>query len=313
MIGHLLAFICVFVWGITFISTKILLQHMDPSDILFIRFFLGYLALWALFPRKGEKYRSKVELFCLLGGFLGTFVYFYLENVALCFTTASNVGVLLCLAPFFTAILSKLIDPQGNTLSKNFFIGLVISFIGVVLICFGGQSVNFNPMGDGLAIIAALAWACYSLVLKRISDFKIPGILSTRKIFGYGLLFIGSAYLFKGGPVTFKTLLLPSVGLNLLFLGLLASAACYVMWTNAVSIIGPGPSTIYIYLSPVVCLICANIVLNERLTTWGLWGSALVLVGLVLSQLSKSALTGIKNYLSDRFVKHRKDDEISAE
>ena len=278
---------------------------MDPSDILFIRFLLGYIALWALFPRKGEKCGIRAELYCLLGGFLGTFVYFYLENVALCFTTASNVGVLLCLAPFFTAILSKLIDPKSNSLGTSFFVGLVISFVGVVFICFGGQTVSFNPMGDGLAIVAALAWACYSLVLKKISDFKLPGLLSTRKIFGYGLLFIGGAYLIKGESVSFDTLLLPSVGLNLLFLGLLASAACYVMWTNAVSIIGPGPSTIYIYLSPVVCLICANIVLDERLTTWGLWGSALVLVGLVLSQLSKSALTYIKNYLSGQFVRNR--------
>lgn len=57
-IGHLLALVCILVWGVTFISTKILLQYIGPADILIARFFLGYLALWLLFPRIGKNYRK---------------------------------------------------------------------------------------------------------------------------------------------------------------------------------------------------------------------------------------------------------------
>lgn len=210
-----------------------------------------------------------------------------MENVALCYTTASNVGVLICLSPFFTAMLSKIINPKQTSLSLAFFAGLLISFIGVGLICLAGQEIEFNPLGDGLAILAALVWAAYSITLKRIAQFDMPILLSTRKIFGYSLLFIGGAFLLTEKKLSVDTLLIPEVYLNLLFLGLLASAACYAMWTKAVTIIGPGPSTIYIYLTPVICIISANIVLHEQLTKWGILGTGLVLVGLIFSQMSK--------------------------
>lgn len=210
-----------------------------------------------------------------------------MENVALCYTTASNVGVLICLAPFFTAMLSKIINPKQTSLSLAFFAGLLISFVGVGMICLAGQEIEFNPLGDGLAISAALVWAAYSITLKRIAQFDMPILLSTRKIFGYSLLFIGGAFLLTEKKLSIDTLLIPEVYLNLLFLGLLASAACYAMWTKAVTIIGPGPSTIYIYLTPVICIISANIVLHEQLTKWGFLGTGLVLVGLICSQMSK--------------------------
>lgn len=286
-IGHLLALTCIFIWGVTYISTKVLLQHIGPADILIARFFLGYLALWLLYPKFGKRYGKVAELYCLLAGFLGIFVYFYMENVALVYTTASNVGVLICLAPFFTTMLSKILNPKQTTLYPAFFAGLVISFVGVGMICLAGQEIEFNPMGDGLAISAALVWAAYSITLKKVAQFDMPILLSTRKIFGYSLLFIGGAFLLADKKLSIDTLLIPEVSLNLVFLGLFASAACYAMWTKAVTIIGPGPSSVYIYLTPVICLITANIVLHEQLTRWGLIGTCLVFIGLIFSQMSQ--------------------------
>ena len=49
--GHLAAFITILIWGTTFISTKVLLKTFSPVEILFIRFVMGYLALWLVCPR----------------------------------------------------------------------------------------------------------------------------------------------------------------------------------------------------------------------------------------------------------------------
>ena len=51
IIGHLLAFFTVFVWSTTFVSSKIILQYMTPAQLVIIRFFLGYIALWVFKPK----------------------------------------------------------------------------------------------------------------------------------------------------------------------------------------------------------------------------------------------------------------------
>ena len=47
-LGHLIAFFTVFVWGLTFVSTKVLLDNFSPAEILFIRFLLGFIALFII-------------------------------------------------------------------------------------------------------------------------------------------------------------------------------------------------------------------------------------------------------------------------
>ena len=50
LIGHGLALITVFIWGITFISTKILLKELAPVEILFYRFAIAYILLFLIYP-----------------------------------------------------------------------------------------------------------------------------------------------------------------------------------------------------------------------------------------------------------------------
>ena len=281
---------CAVVWGATFISTKVLLEYLSPLQILFSRFLLGYIALWCLYPHRSPKYGRKAQLLFALAGFLGTFLYFLMENVALQHTTASNVGVLVSLAPLFTAAVSKLENPK-LTLSLQFFVGAVLSFVGVLLIVFGdNMSLVINPLGDTLALGAAFVWALYSIVLNKLSVYKAPILVSTRTIFGYGLIFIVAGVLyaddFPGSEILLKT----EVWSNLIFLGFIACAARYSMWTMAVETIGPDRTALYLYLVPVICLVCSYLILGENLTAWSAAGTFLVLFGLILSQLDSSSL-----------------------
>ena len=90
-------------------------------------------------------------------------------------------------------------------------------------------------------------------------------------------------------PIALETFKHVEVWSNLAFLGFIASAACYAMWTGAVEKIGASSATIYVYLIPVIWLICAYIVLDEKLTMWSGTGTLLVLCGLVISQLDFSS------------------------
>ncbi len=109
IIGHIAAFLPVLnYWGTTFISTKVLLISFEPVEILFIRFMIGYFALWCVCPRRLKVRRRKQEWYFAAAGLCGVTLYYLFENIALTYTLASNVGVIISIAPFFTVIFSCL-------------------------------------------------------------------------------------------------------------------------------------------------------------------------------------------------------------
>ena len=152
--GQVLALLCAVIWGETFISTKVL--YLSPLQILFSRFLLGYFALWCLYPHQSEKYGAKAQWLFALAGFTGTFLYFWMENVALKYTTVSNFGVSVSFAPFFSVAVGLFENPNLN-LSLLFFVGSGLSFLGVLLLVFEeNKSLTINPLGDSLSVGAAL-------------------------------------------------------------------------------------------------------------------------------------------------------------
>ena len=174
-LGHVLTLMTIIIWGTTFVSTKVLLEAFTPIEILFFRFTLGYLSLWAIYPRKGTYGTLRQELLFAAAGLCGVTLYFLLENIALTYTFASNVGVIISIAPFFTAFLANwLLD--GEPLRKRFFVGFAAALTGIILIGLNGNFVlKLNPVGDILATLAAVVWACYSILMKKIGAFLYLG------------------------------------------------------------------------------------------------------------------------------------------
>lgn len=188
--GHLAALFTIIIWGTTFISTKILLTDFRPVEILFFRFVMGFAALFLVCPHRLKTVSRRQEMTFVLAGLCGICLYYLLENIALTYTMASNVGVIISVAPFFTAILSHLFMKSEEKLRANFFIGFVVAMAGAWLISFNGSKLELNPMGDILAVLAAFVWACYSLLTRKISSFGYPVVLTTRRTFFYGILFM---------------------------------------------------------------------------------------------------------------------------
>lgn len=294
--GHIAALITILIWGTTFISTKILLAEFEPVEILFFRFLIGFLALSAAHPHRLRKTNTvqalsendfagrHQELTFALAGLCGVCLYYLLENIALTFTMASNVGVIISAAPFFTAFLTHLFFKGEEPLRPGFFLGFGIAIAGICLISFNGSIMELNPAGDLLAIIAAFTWACYSVLTRKISRFGYPVIQTTRRIFFWGILFMIPTlffFPFHFGPERFSN---PVYLLNILFLGLCASALCFVTWNFAVSTLGAVKTSIYIYMVPVITVITSLIVLQEKITGLSALGVLLTLAGLIISE-----------------------------
>lgn len=281
--GHLAAFITILIWGTTFISTKVLLETFSPVEILFIRFVMGYLALWLVCPRTLKLDSRRQEPLFMAAGLCGITMYYLLENIALTFTLASNVGVIISIAPFFTAILSCLFL-GGTRPGRQFFIGFLLAMAGIFLLSFGSSSLSINPMGDILAVAAAIIWAVYSTLTKKISALGYGTIQTTRRTFFYGLIFMIPALALMDFNVSLSQVTSPLNLCNLLFLGLGASALCFVTWNLAVKILGSVRTSVYIYMVPVITTVSSALVLKEPVTMIAVCGIALTLAGLFLSE-----------------------------
>jgi drug/metabolite transporter (DMT)-like permease len=156
--------------------------------------------------------------------------------------------------------------------------------VGISLISFSGAKLELNLTGDLLSLLAAFVWGCYSVLIKKISRFGYPTILTTRRIFGYGILFMIPALLWFDFHLNLQRFTNPVYLLNIIYLGFGASALCFVTWNLAVKILGAVKTTVYIYLGPVITVITSAIILHEKITAWSIGGTALILTGLILSE-----------------------------
>ena len=281
--GHLASLLTIIIWGTTFISTKILLVDFQPVEILFFRFLIGLAALLLVYPHRLKGTNKRQELTFAAAGLCGICMYYLLENIALTYTMASNVGVIISVAPFFTALLSHLFL-KAEKPKANFYIGFAVAMAGICLISFNGSKLELNPAGDLLALLAALIWACYSVLTKKISGYGYHTILTTRRIFCYGILFMIPTLFLFDFKLELARFANPVYLFNIIFLGLGASALCFVTWNFAVKVLGAIKTSIYIYMVPVITVITSVVVLHEEITIMAAVGTVLTLAGLFLSE-----------------------------
>lgn len=284
-IGHLTALVTILIWGTTFVSTKLLLNTFTPVEILFIRFVIGYIALLLFYPKLLKIDNKQHEWLFMAAGISGITLYYLLENMALTFTTASNVGIIITIAPFFTALLASWLLTSEKKPQLTFYIGFLIALCGVILISHHSSRIlELNPVGDLLAVLAAIAWAIYAILTRKISQLNYHPIQATRHTFFYGLLFMLPILLLMGIRFDTTDLITPVNRTNILFLGLGASALCFVTWNIAVKLLGAVKTSVYIYLAPLITVTTSVFILSEPLTPTLITGALLTLLGLWLSE-----------------------------
>lgn len=276
---HVLAIAVVVVWGLTYISTKVLIQQgLHPHEIFFYRFLVAYAGIWLIAPHRLRARSWKDESLLALGGIFGGSLYFYTENTALGLTQVSNVAFLLCTAPLLTAFLSAALYKEDR-LTGRLLSGSLLALCGVGLIVFGGKGgLKVSPAGDLLTLCAAFSWACYSLVIRRLSG-RYPVSFITRKVFFYGVITILPLFALFPFRSNISILCQSEVWMNLLFLALVASLICFVVWNVALKKIGMMRTSNYIYLSPLVTLVASMCILGERLTFLSAVGAVCILGG----------------------------------
>lgn len=291
---HLVAFLTVAIWGTTFVWTKLLIANgLSPAQIFTLRFVLAYALMLAFavatVRRKPMRWFAsgwRDELLMVALGVTGGSLYFYTENEALRFTTATNTSLIVCSCPLFTMFAARLFFPSERLKAAQVG-GSLLACAGMAVVVLNGRFVlHLSPVGDALAFAACVCWAAYSLLMKLVADRYEPMFL-TRKVFFYGLLTILPYYAFVPAMPSVEVLLRPQVAANLLFLGCVASMVCFLTWNWALAHLGAVKCTNWVYLNPITTMIFASTLLGEQITAYFLAGTAMLLAGMYLAE-SKS-------------------------
>ena len=269
------------VWGETFVSSKVLLNAgLMPADIFLYRFTIAYLGMIAMSHRRMWMKSLKHELLIAICGIAGGSMYFLTENMALRYSTASNVAILVGTTPLVTAILLACCYKEER-MSRRQVVGSLIALLGMILVVLNGQLVlHLNPRGDVLALCASALWGVYSLILKVVSP-RYDAVFITRKVFGYGLITILPWFaLVEPLAVDSALLMQPVIWGNLLWLGLVASLGCYLAWNWVLPRVGVVRSTNILYTQSAFTMAIAAIVLGERITWMAVAGVLVLIAGM---------------------------------
>lgn len=309
---YILAAFCILVWGVSFICTKYLLRTFSSLEILILRFVTGYIAFCIISPKPLKTSGIKEELLFMGAGLCGITIYQFVENIAIYFTAANNVSIIVSTCPMFTAIIAAIFLHE-KTITKNFVLGFVIAMTGIVLVTLNGSSeFSLSPKGDLLALGSAICWGFYSLFVSKINSLGHGNFASTRRIFFWALIFMiplavyGLVFGGKSTSINFC----PAENtarwsdwkniLNLVILGVFASSLAFVAWNKTCKALGTVKTTAAIYMVCVVTIIFSFIFLGEKISLTGLFGTFLTILGLFISEKKqnkniKTQTSGAKN------------------
>ena len=282
--AHIGALITVTAWGVSFISTKVLLNNgLGPAEIYIYRFILAYLLILIACHNRLWANSLRDEFLFMVCGLCAGSIYFIAENMALEYTLVTNVSLLVTTSPLITTMLMWMIYKNEKP-GKGTIVGSLIAFIGVACVIFNSSFViESNPIGDILSILAAVSWSIYSLVLKKLNAMYSVMFIS-RKTFFYGVLTALPFMLFQPNLCSPIVLLRPEVWGNLLFLGAFASMLAYILWAQSVKHLGAIKASNYMYISPIITLVASVAFLGEDLSLIGGTGCALILGGMWLGE-----------------------------
>lgn len=275
--------LAIFIWAGNTVINKLAVGAIFPAEIGFYRWLLAGVLFTPFMLKKVIAHWPQIRpnlgrIFIL--GVLGMAVYQSLAYFAATLTTATNMGIILSLMPLMS--LAMAIISLGQRLTAGALVGAVLSFAGVLVVVSSGSlgallqhGVN---LGDAMMLVATLAYAVYSTLLKKW-QLRLPPLVLL-----YLQVLVAIVVLFSLFAMS------PKTGLNLqnvplvLYACLLASMVAPLAWMQAVQRLGPSRTTLFFNLLPLITALIAAVVLKEQLAMYHLVGGLLTLAGVVLSE-----------------------------
>jgi drug/metabolite transporter (DMT)-like permease len=276
-------------WAGNFIVVKDAITLLPPVAFTFLRYSLAAITLLCILRwTEGAIRLPRPEtLRILLLGGLGFGIYQILWTVGLQTISAGDSSLIIAATPVFTAVIAVLI--RADTLSPVKGLGILLSFIGVVLVIAAGVGLELtgSPVGYALTLAATICWATYTAVGANVLRRHSPLVLTTWATIGgtFVLAPIGIGQLLAPGaigPAQADALL--SIVFAVAYSGILAAAIANVIVFNGVRLLGPTRITAMQSLTPALAVILAYIFLSEPIRVGQVIGGVIIVAGVALTR-----------------------------
>lgn len=279
--------LAILIWAGNTVVTKMSAGAIFPAEIGFYRWLLAGLLFTPFLLRPMLRHWPEIrpnlgKIFIL--GVLGMAVYQSLAYFAAGITSATNMGIILSLMPLMA--LAMAIVSLGQRLSYGALVGALVSLAGVLLVVSAGDlrvllQHGLNA-GDALMLVATLAYALYSTLLKKW-QLRLPPLLLLYLQVLVAIVVLLPLFLFSAKTGLGRG----NIGL-VLYACILASMVAPLVWMQAVHRLGPSRTTLFFNLLPAVTAVIAALVLDEQLALYHLAGGLLTLAGVILAERWKT-------------------------
>jgi drug/metabolite transporter (DMT)-like permease len=282
--------LAVVIWSGNTVVSKMAAGTIAPAEISFYRWLLAALLFTplALRPvlRNWRAIRPQLGRIAVLG-LLGMVVYQSLAYYAAYMTTATHMGIIGSLTPMMVLALSILL--LGQRLTAGAVAGSLVSIAGVAVVVSSGNLGTLLEsganLGDGLMLLAMLAYAVYVILLKRWGMKEVPALQLLYLQIVCAVIVLLPLYLLTP-RMGLSAANLPLIG----FAGLGASMLAPLVWMHTVAHIGPSRASMFFNLIPLFTALIAAAVIGESLAAYHAVGGVLTVAGVLLAELWKAPL-----------------------
>ncbi len=273
-------------WGITFVAFKFANESFGPIAIVFIRLIVSipFLFGFALISGRMMKIRKEDFKWFLLLAFFEPLIYFLGEAFGLTMVSSTVGAIIIATIPLFVPIAAYFLLKERLTLTN--IIGLFVSFIGVILVILASEGkFSGNIKGILLMFVAVFAVVGYTILAKKLVH-SYNGIIITAWQSSIGAVLFLPLFLIVEWKRIDLSMMVGESFWAIMYLGIFGSGICFILFTTALRVLGASKANVFINLIPVVTAIVSYFVLKESMPAMKIIGIAVVLSGLLLSQLT---------------------------
>lgn len=276
--AELVLFCLTLIWGSTFVLGKIVLREMTPLQTIAIRFTFSSVVLLlvasrSIFPIRADQVRKGF----LLGLFL--FLGFVPQTIGLTLTSASKSAFITGMMVVFVPLLQIVIERRPPKLGNLLGVAGVVA--GLWLLTSPSGS-SFNA-GDALTLVCAALFGVYIVYLDVVSNDMTPAQLTFIQVITNAVLAILAMALFERSPIRISWTGVATI----FYLSVFATLLTTFMQTRYQKYTTPTRAVIIFTIEPVFASFLAAIVLGEQLGLQGVLGGALIIAGVLVSELSE--------------------------
>jgi drug/metabolite transporter (DMT)-like permease len=275
--------LCVFFWGVSFISIKAALPVYPPMSLGMLRFAIALVVLYFFRLRAGKKAGKSEKLnirdlpALIAASVSGVTLYFFFENNGVKRVSVSEAAIITGAIPVVTMAAEALL--ARRSMRKLQWLGAVTSMTGVSLVSGVSLAISGSYTGYLFMTGAVICWVLYS--------FVTPALFSRRSLIY--VVYWQTAFGFAG----FVPFALPEIAhwgvpsvpvwFHITFLGLACSALGYLLYAKSLEKLGVSMSALFINFIPVISILAGILVTGDRLVPLQWLGAALTVGGVYLA------------------------------